>query len=230
MKNLIQIIGSTALGLACLAGTAHAELVLTGSTAGYFQGASSGSTLITNAADGQTASFRTGVPIAGQTLKSGVQFDAVDFTGIHSGDSFGLGFLTYFNGRTKIGTSSATADLDFWLNLDNPSIAPFKLTTITFGLDATANTNGSPQPDVFTATFTQPPKFKVGGQWVQFTINSLPAEWEVKESSWAKIADITVTFTPVPEPATYGLMASAGLLGFASYRRFRGRKGGAAHA
>jgi len=225
MKHILKLISGSALGLACLAISAQAELVLSGTTAGYFQGTTSGDTVITNT-DGSYASFRTGVPVAGTVGKSGVEFNAASFSNIHSGDTFGFGLITYFNGRTQIGTSQDTAMLDFWLDLSDPNYAPFKLTTITFGIDPTVN-DGSLVPDGFTASFTQPSVQHIGDRMVTFTIGNLDAWTEVAEDTWLRLADITVTFSPVPEPATYGLMASLGLMGVAAYRRFRGAKSSA---
>lgn len=226
MKNKLSILSAAVLGLMCLAGAARAELVLSGSTAGYFQGSSSGSTVVNNAWDGSTASYRTGVPVNG-SFKSGVEYLAASFNNVHSGDSFDFGFITYYNGRTQVGTSSSTAMFDFYLDLSDPDWAPFKLTTITFGIDATVNTLPMLQPDVFTASFTQPAPVLIGDQWVKFTINDLPATVSVTEDTWLSVANVTVTyFSPVPEPATFGIFGAVSLLGLAAYRRHRAKKTG----
>ena len=227
MKKRLRIIVGLAAGLALAASAAHA-LTLSGSTAGFFQGASSGNTVITNVPDGSFASFRTGVPL-GQSFKSGVEFTAVDFTNIQSGDTFALGSLVYFNGITKIGTSSADAMFDFYINLTSPTVSSLLLTTVSFGIDATVNPQGNLKPDTFTASFTQPEPVLNDGTWVKFTITHLPASTPVRENSFVPLADVTVTFlTPVPEPATYGLMGAIGLMGLAGYRRFRAQRAGVA--
>jgi len=175
--------------------------------------------VITNADDGSFASFRTGVPV-GDSFKSGVVFNGRDFANIGDGDTFSLGMLTYYNGITKIGTSSANALLDFSLNLTDPSVGVVHLTTINFGVDATVNTPPNLVPDVFTASFTQPADVKIGDQLVRFRINGLPASTQLAEDHWADLASVTVTYlSPVPEPAVYGLTAAGGLLMLAAYRR-----------
>jgi hypothetical protein len=214
------------MGLALAAGAQ--ALTLTGSTAGFFEGVSSGNTTITNVPDGSFASFRTGSPVSG-SFKSGVVFNGSSFADITSGDTFALGVIKYYNGITRIGTSSADALFDFYINLDSPVASTFLLTTIKFGIDATVNTANNTNPDLFTATFTQPAPVLIDGTWVKFTINDLPSSTQVKENTIVTLADVTVTFlNPVPEPATYGLMGALGLMGLAGYRRFRAQRGSSA--
>lgn len=221
---LRRIICGSVLGLTCLAGNARAELILSGSTSGSFTGGDSGIYDIVNAPDGSSASFLTGYPIDG-SFQSGVVFESTDFAGVSGGDSFAFGLITYYNGRTLIGTSSGFTTFDFYLDLDVPALDPILLTTVTFGIDATVNTTEGTNPDLFTASFTQPLPILIGDQWVKFTINDLPASVEVREDTWLDVANVTVTyFSPVPEPSTYGLMGAMGLLGLGAYRRFRGMR------
>jgi hypothetical protein len=227
MKHKMKLIVGSILGLTLYGSVATAALVLTGRTAGSFQGVSSGFDVITNAPDGSTASFRTGVPVGG-SFKSGVVFTGQNFAGVSDGDVFGLGMITYYNGITQRGTSSADTLFDFKLHLDNPVLDDFTLTTVKFGIDATANTPDNLVPDQFTAVFTQPAPILIDGTWVTFTINGLPDFTLVAENTLIRLADVTVHFqvSPVPEPATYGLFGAVGLLGLAAYRRFRGTSGG----
>jgi hypothetical protein len=228
MKNRLRLIVGSAIGLALAASAAHA-LTLSGSTAGFFEGSSSGATVVSNIPDGSIASFRTGTPVG--SFKSGVAFSGDVFANVNSGDTFALGSLTYYNGITLIGTSSATALFDFYINLNSPTVSSLLLTTVTFGIDATVNTPGNLIPDSFTASFTQPAPVLIDGQWVKFTINDLPASTLVAENTSVQLADVTVTFlNPVPEPATYGLMGAIGLMGLVGYRRFRAQRGSAASA
>jgi PEP-CTERM motif-containing protein len=228
MNKRLKLIVGSAIGLALAASAAHA-LTLSGSTAGFFEPDASPNTTITNTVDGSFASFRTGTPVG--SFKSGVEFTADSFANVSSGDTFALGSITYFNGITRIGTSSADALFDFYINLTSPTASSLLLTTVKFGIDATVNTPENTNPDFFTATFTQPAPVLIDGTWVKFTINDLPASTLVKENTWVQLADVTVTFlTPVPEPATYGLMGAIGLMGLAGYRRFRAQRAGAAAA
>lgn len=225
MKNRLRLIVGSAIGLALAAGAAQA-LTLSGSTAGFFEGTSSGNTTITNVPDGSFASFRTGVPVG--SFKSGVVFNSASFANLSNGDTFGLGVITYYNGITRIGTSSADALFDFYVNLNSPTVSSFLLTTVDFGIDATVNTPQNTNPDVFTSSFTQPAPVLIDGQWVKFTINDLPATTMVKENTFVKLAEVTVTFlnmSPVPEPATYGLIGALGLMGLVGYRRLRAQRG-----
>ena len=230
MNKLLKLVGGSVFGLVCLAGTAQAEFVLSGMTQGFFQGVSNGSTVITNSPDDSFASFRTGIPIPG-SFQSGVVFEGQTFENITSGDTFSLGLVTYINGRTLIGSSSNTALLDFYINLSDPVLDPILLTTITFGIDATVNTQAGTNPDVFTASFIQPAPMMIGGRLVTFKINDLQGVVNVKESTYLQIADVTVTYlSPVPEPSTYGLMGAMGLMSLGAYRRLRGKRGNSAVA
>lgn len=224
MNKLLKLVGGSVFGLICLAGTAQAELVLSGMTQGFFQGVSNGNTVIENEADGSFASFRTGIPIPG-SFQSGVVFDGQTFNNIVSGDTFSFGLVTYINGRTLVGTSSDTALLDFYIDLEDPALDPIFLTTVTFGIDATVNTQAGTNPDVFTASFIQPAPILIGGTLVTFRINDLQGIVNVAEDTYLQVADITVTYlTPVPEPGTYGLMGAVGLMSLGAYRRFRGKR------
>jgi hypothetical protein len=224
MKHILKIIGGSALGLACLVSTAQAALLLSGSTQAAFQGSSSGWTEINNAPDGSFASYRTGLPVTG-SFKSGVVFDGSDFVDISDGDDFSFGLITYYNGRTLVGTSAAVAKLDVWLDLSDPAWSPLLLTTITFVIDPSLNAGGL-IPDFFLAAYSQPDPIWIDGYKVQFTIEDLPLiTLTVGEGMVETMGNLHVEITPIPEPATYGMIASASLLGLAAYRRFRGQKG-----
>jgi hypothetical protein len=225
MKISRHLIASTTLFFASMTGTALADLRLTGTTGGFFQPSSNPNTTISNSPDGMTASFRTGVPVSG-SFQSGVKFNGHEFSDVGSGDTFSLGMLTYYNGITQIGTSSGNALLDFYLNLDDPTVGLVHLTTIDFGIDATINTPPNLIPDAFTASFTQPPDVLINDQLVRFRINGLPTKTNLPENEWINLGSVTVTYlSPVPEPAAYGLVAALGLIGLIGYRRLRFLRG-----
>lgn len=203
------------------AGAARAGLLLAGNTAGLFQPVSTPYATITNTADGSDASFRTGIPVA-NSFKSGVQFSAIDFENIGSGDTFSLGSLTYYNGLSRIGTSSGTSLLDFYLNFEDPAVGRIYLTTIQFGIDATVNNPARLSPDIFTASFLQPSPIWLGDELVKFTINGIPMSTSVAENAWINLGNVTVTVA-IPETSTCAALLGIATLGSTLIlRRFRG--------
>ena len=205
------------LVLVFTAATTHAALMLSGSTAGFFQPVASPHVTITNNADGSLASFRTGVPV-GNSFKSGVKFNGHEFENVGDGDTFSLGMLTYYNGISRLGTSSGTALLDLYLDFEDPAAGKVHLTTITFGIDATANTAAHLAPDAFTASFLQPSPIWLGDELVKFTINGLSQSTLVAENTWTDLASITVTVL-IPEASTYAAMLGIAAMGFTLLRR-----------
>lgn len=206
------------LVLVLTATTTRAGFLLSGDTAGFFQPVASPNATIANAADGSHASFRTGVPV-GNSFKSGVKFNTHEFENIGNGDTFSFGLLTYYNGISRLGTSSGTSRFNLYLNFDDPALGKVHLTTITFGINATVNSSAQASPDAFTASFLQPSPLWLGDEWVKFTINGLSKSTLVAENTCADLASITVTVL-IPETSTYAAILGVAIMGFtAVYRR-----------
>lgn len=196
--------------------TVRAGPMLAGDVMGFFQPASGSGTTVVNS-DGD-ASFRTGSALNG-SFRSGLEFHGDSFAGLIPGEALSLGLLTYYNGITRIGTSSADALLDLFLAFDDPAIGWVQLTTIRFGIDATANSGGSLVPDMFTATFLQPELVWIGGGWANFTISGLPASVQLAENTSTTLGKLTVTYFPVPEGGTTILLLGIATLCFGAWGR-----------
>lgn len=195
----------------------RAGILLSGDAAAFFQPVSSPNLTIANTGDGLNASFRIGIPVE-NSFKSGVVFSGGDFENIGNGDAFSLGLLKYYNGLSRVGTSSGSSRLDLYLNFDDPGIGMVHLTTIAFAIDATVNAAGHLTPDIYTAIFQQPPPVWIDNQWVNFTINGLPKSTAVAENTWTDLANLTVTVV-IPETSTFAAMLGLGILAFTLWGR-----------
>jgi hypothetical protein len=221
MHMRIRSLIAPMLGLALTCTVANAQLLLSGYTTGSFVDLAEANTTVTNAPDGSSASFFTGVPASGST-QSKITFSNTMFSDIGSGDEIQAGLFTITNGMTFIGSGAPTAKFNLGLVLTSPVSQEIALSQITFHIDHTVNTLQGTNPDVFSVSFNQPPPLYINDLLVQFHVNFEPTEFAVAENATVQRGDVTVTFTPVPEPATYALWGSALLMGFAAFRRIRG--------
>jgi hypothetical protein len=206
-------------GLALTIVSAPAQLLLSGHTTGSFEDLAEANTSVVNAPDGSSASFHTGVAVSGST-QSMIEFTNVNFANVGSGDPIQIGLFKITNGMTVIGSGAPTAKFNVGVELISPEMRSLALSTITFHIDHTPNIP-SAVPDVFSVSFGQPSPIVVAGTLVKFHVNVEPASFQIAENASVTKGDITVTFTPVPEPATYAAGASLLLVGLAGYRRFR---------
>ena len=211
------------LGLAAMCSLANAQLLLSGYTTGSFVDLSEANTTVTNAPDGSHALFRTGIAASGST-QSKIEFWNASFTDVSFGDPIQVGVFAITNGMTKIGSGAPTAQFNLGLQLTSPEMQSLPISTVTFHIDHTINGMDSTVPDIFSVAFAQPPPTHVGNFLVQFHLNVEPTEFQVAENATVRKGDITVTFTPVPEPATYAAWGAALLVGLVAFRRIRGGK------
>ena len=203
------------------ASSSRGDLILSGNLVGIFQPSANPHTTISNSAEGD-ASFRTGTPVL-DSFQSGVDFNSEAFADIASGDALSLGMFTYYNGITKIGTSSASAVLDLYLELTDPQLSWVHLTTMTFGIDATTNTLGNLLADRYTVSYTQPSEMWIGNEWVNFSISGLPATTFLAENTWSNVGSLTFTAgtpAPVSENGMSGLFLALGLVALIGYSGF----------
>jgi hypothetical protein len=222
MHTRISSLIAAASGLALACSVANAQLMLSGHTTGSFVDLAEANTTVNNAPDGSWATFATGVPISGST-QSSIEFTNDTFTDVVSGEPIQVGLFTITNGRTVGGSGAHTAQFNLGLELTSPEWQNVALAAMTFHIDHTENVN-SLIPDTFSVSFDQPSSMYIGNYLVQFHVNFDPMEFQVGEGSAVTRGDITVTFTPVPEPSTYAAWGAALLVGFVAYRRFRGGK------
>lgn len=222
MHTRIRSVLAAALGLALTGSLAHAQLQLSGHTTGSFDDLAEANTTVSNGAGGTWATFATGIPVSGST-QSKIEFVNGTFTDVASGDPIQVGLFTITNGMTEIGSGAPTARFNLGLQLSSPTFDAVALSTITFHIDHTPNLPAS-NPDLFAVTFDQPSLQKIGNYLVQFHVNFSPTEFPVEENTSVQRGDVTVTFVPVPEPATYAMWGAALLVGLVAYRRIRGAK------
>lgn len=222
MHYRIRSLYAAALGLALTFSAAHAQLMLSGHTTGSFVDLTEENTTVTNGADGSWANFQTGIPMRGST-QSRIEFTNSEFTNVTSGQPIQVGLFSITNGDTQLGSGAPTALFNLGVNLTTPEARELALTQLTFHIDHTPNRPDA-VPDTFSATFAQPSAVKVGDTLVQFHVNFDPAEFQIAENATVQRGDVTVSFTPVPEPSTYAAFGAALLLGVIAYRRYRGEK------
>ena len=220
MHKSIRSLSALAFGLALTCTVANAQLLLSGNTTGSFVDLAEANTTVSNAADGSWATFHTGIPVSGST-QSKIDFANVTFTDVGSGEPIQAGLFTITNGMTKIGSGAHTAQFNFGLKLTSPTSQSLAITTIMFEIDHTPNVAGA-KPDTFSVSYNQPAPVKIQNTLVQFHVNVTPLDFQVAENATVQKGDITVTFTPVPEPATYAAWGAVLLVGFVAYRRVRG--------
>ena len=228
MNLITRTLSLLAVGLAVNASVAHAQLLLSGHTTGSFVDLAEANTTVSNAADGSSASFHTGVPVMGST-QSKIEFTNVNFSNVGSGEPIQVGLFNITNGMTAIGSGAPIAKFNVGLELVSPEVQTLAIATIMFHIDHTPNLPGA-VPDTFSVSFGQPAPVKIQNTLVKFHVNVDPLDFQLAENVTVRKGDITVSFSPVPEPATYALWGSALLLGVAAYRRNRGRFAGVSAA
>jgi hypothetical protein len=219
----IRSLSALALGLALTCTVANAQLLLSGHTTGSFDDLAEANTTVTNSADGSWATFRTGVPASGST-QSSIEFTNVAFNNVGSGEPIQVGLFEITNGMTNIGSGAPTARFNVGLQLTSPEWMEVAIATINFHIDHTPNLPNTGIPDTFAVSFEQPAALLIQDFLVQFHVNVDPLEFQIAENATITKGDITVSFTPVPEPSTYAAWGAALLVGFVAFRRIRGNQ------
>lgn len=226
-------LAATALGLAA-ALPANAQLLLSGNAYGTFADPGVANTTVTNGP--VVSTFASGVAYRAVDTQTSVQFTGDTFSNAGNGDRVDLGSLVTTNGRTLLGTTAKTASMDVYLNLPENGVTAFKLTTLHFSIDSTAN-NGSLIPDLFFVGHGDVNSLWVGGREVTFDLHFTNPEFST--GSGASIAEGSsaldgiyayIHFTPVPEPSTYALWGAALLVGVVAIRRVRSTRASASVA
>lgn len=224
-----RTLSALVLSAGLLAPAAQAQLRLSGYTTGYFDDLSEPNTTVTNAPDHSSATFVTGIPVAGST-QSKIAFQNATFSNIGSGDPIQTGLFTITNGMTEIGSGAPSAQFNLGLYLTSPGGGSIAINTIRFHIDHTPNLPDA-IPDAFSVSFEQPEPVKIQNTLVRFHVNVTPLEFAVPEDGTVEKGDIRVSFsevfTPVPEPSTYAWWGAATLLGLVGMRQYRRRRGAA---
>lgn len=224
--RLKPILAAVLAGLAAAIPTAQAQLTLSGTSHGEF---TDPGLVYTSVSNGPVVSlFASGVPLRATDTKTSITFTGLPFANVGDGDQLDLGQIKIKNGITKLGTTASWAALDLFLTLPSESITDFKLTTLLFTIDNTANNGVGNVPDLFFVGLTEVNPLFVGGRKINFDVKlTNPAFGTGSGSSIAEnhsdsfgiYADLH--FSPVPEASTFALWGSALLVGLVGLRRFR---------
>lgn len=219
MYPKLRSLAALALGTALTCSVATAQLRLSGHTTGSFDDLGEDNTTVSNAPDGSWATFHTGIAASGST-QSKIEFTNVDFNDVGSGQPIQVGLFNITNGMTELGSGAPIARFNVGLQLTSPEWQTVALSTIMFHIDHTPNMVGA-IPDTFSVSFEQPVPIQIQNTLVRFRVNVDPLDFQLAENATVQKGDITVSFTPVPEPATYAAWGAALLVGAVAFRRIR---------
>jgi MYXO-CTERM domain-containing protein len=218
-------------GLAlALASGARAQLTsISGTVHGDFDPLMSGDrgydyTTVTNTAT--ESWFNTGDPAdgGGQTR---LRLTDSTFTDVGSGGTLAEDFLWLHNGNEYLGTTADHATFDLKIDLPDLGIVDHTLTTVTVGINNTQNMGADGTPDGYFVTFApQPASLDVDNTRLTFHLSfpgfDVDPGTAIVEHGDGLTGLLTVTFTPIPEPATYGFFG-LGVIALATLWRRRHR-------
>jgi hypothetical protein len=227
MRILLKpVLATAAFGLAALLPSARAQLTIAGSTHGDFVDPGLAHTVVTN---GPVVSlFSSGIPFRASDTQTSLTFTGQTFAAAGDGDQVNLGTIKIKNGITRLGSTASWAAMDLYLDLPSHSISNFKLTTLLFTIDNTANNGVGNVPDLFYVGHTTPASLKFASGKLNFDVKLTKPAFgtgsgasiaENHSDSFGLYADLH--FSPVPEASTYALWGSALLVGLIGLRRFR---------
>ena len=102
---------------------------------------------------------------------------------------------------------------------------------LSFDVYSTLSTAPSAVDTLFQASFAGAMVLSLGNvdnNWIHYTFTGLLATVTATElkfgvrndPSFTRLDNVSVTASPVPEPAEYALLGGIGLLGFGAFRRF----------
>lgn len=205
-----------------LAAPASAQLKLSGKLTGAFTNPLGPNDSMHNAADGSAAWFRSGIPYGEGSVQSAIEFSQKDFVDVEGG-LVASEIFRVTNGRNLLNSTATSADFNLYITLTSPEAHAGLLTAIPFSIENTPN-EGSLVDDVFNVSWSPIAPFLYAGYRVQFEFVA-PETLIIAENESAEIGELYVSFTPVPEPATYAAFGASLLLGLAGLRAWRRRDG-----
>jgi hypothetical protein len=226
---LRNLLAASALSLSSLVPALQAQLELSGTASGAFSDPGSAFTQVTN---GPVVSlFESGVPYRPDApyfdAVTSIRYTGSSFANVGEGEQLDLGLLNITNGITLLGTTAKTAKMDLYLHLPADGITNFKLTTLLFSIDTTANQGGL-VPDLFLIGHSDVNSLNVGGRKVSFDLNLTNPAFATGDGASIREGQsatdglyATLHFSPIPEPSTYALFGAALLAGVALWRRSR---------
>lgn len=225
-RNLLVL---PALSLFPCVPTLHAQLELSGTASGAFSDPGVAFTEVTN---GPVVSlFESGAPYRPNApyfdTVTSIRYTGSSFANVGDGDQLDLGLVNITNGITLLGTTAKTAQLDVFLHLPDNGIASFKVTTLFFSIDTTANQGGL-IPDLFLIGHSSVNSLNVGGRQVSFDLNLTNPAFATGDGASIREGQsatdglyATLHFSPVPEASTYALFGTLLLAGVVTWRRSR---------
>lgn len=206
-----------------LATAAHAQLLLTGRVTGSFTDTAGPNDTVYNASDGSYSYFASGIPEHSSDKQTEIQFWQKSFTDQGPG-LVADNIFTVTNGRTLLHSTATAAHFSLWVDITSPESHSGQLTAIPFTIENTPNgADPNSVNDNYTISASPISPFVIDGYRVQFTFDA-PPSFTIAENSSAQVGSLSVTFTPVPEPATYGAIGAAVLLGLIGFRMINRRK------